>query len=88
MKNVASFIKLRVVSMAFALLLLCTSAGFAQTTAAFQFDTTLVRGLQWRNIGPFRGGRVDAVPGVTSQPLVYYFGATGGVWKTESAGKT
>ncbi len=89
MKNVASFIKLRVVSMAFALLLLCTSAGFAQTTAAFQFDTTLVRAMQWRNIGPFRGGRVDAVTGVTSSPLVYYFGATGGgVWKTEDAGIT
>jgi photosystem II stability/assembly factor-like uncharacterized protein len=43
--------------------------------------------LQWRLIGPFRGGRVTAVAGVVSQPLVYYFGATGGgVWKTTDGG--
>ena len=43
--------------------------------------------LQWRSIGPFRGGRVTAVAGVPSQPMVYYFGATGGgVWKTTDGG--
>jgi photosystem II stability/assembly factor-like uncharacterized protein len=43
--------------------------------------------LQWRSIGPFRGGRVTAVAGVVSQPQVYYFGATGGgVWKTTDGG--
>ena len=37
--------------------------------------------LAYRQIGPFRGGRVTAVAGVPTQPLVYYFGATGGgVW--------
>jgi photosystem II stability/assembly factor-like uncharacterized protein len=46
-----------------------------------------LKGLQWRSIGPFRGGRVTAVAGVTAQPNVYYFGATGGgVWKTTDAG--
>jgi len=46
-----------------------------------------LKSLQWRSIGPFRGGRVTAVAGVTSQPLVYYFGATGGgVWKTIDGG--
>ncbi|HJZ71627.1 MAG TPA: hypothetical protein VKE51_07775 [Vicinamibacterales bacterium] len=45
--------------------------------------------LRWRNIGPFRGGRVTAVAGIASQPLVYYMGATGGgVWKTDDAGLT
>ncbi|MCA1585950.1 MAG: glycosyl hydrolase, partial [Acidobacteria bacterium] len=45
--------------------------------------------LRWRNIGPFRGGRVTAVAGIAGQPLVYYMGATGGgVWKTEDAGVT
>ncbi|HZI47867.1 MAG TPA: hypothetical protein VFD75_08705, partial [Pyrinomonadaceae bacterium] len=39
--------------------------------------------LQWRSIGPFRGGRSTAVAGVASQPMVFYFGGTGGgVWKT------
>ncbi|HEV2765301.1 MAG TPA: hypothetical protein VGV38_20125, partial [Pyrinomonadaceae bacterium] len=46
-----------------------------------------MRGLRWRLIGPFRGGRVTAVAGVPSQPFVYYFGATGGgVWKTTDGG--
>lgn len=44
-------------------------------------------GLQWRNIGPFRGGRSNAVSGVPNDPLTYYFGGVGGgVWKTEDAG--
>jgi photosystem II stability/assembly factor-like uncharacterized protein len=46
-----------------------------------------LKALQWRSIGPFRGGRVTAVAGVASQPMVYYFGATGGgVWKTTDGG--
>jgi photosystem II stability/assembly factor-like uncharacterized protein len=45
--------------------------------------------LAYRQIGPFRGGRSAAVAGVTSQPFVYYFGATGGgVWKTTDGGVT
>ncbi len=44
-------------------------------------------GMEFRLIGPFRGGRVDAVTGVRGQPLVYYHGATGGgVWKTVDGG--
>ena len=46
-----------------------------------------LRLFQYRQIGPFRGGRVAAVAGVASQPNVYYFGATGGgVWKTTDGG--
>lgn len=45
------------------------------------------RPLAYRPIGPHRGGRVTAVAGVTAQPFVYYFGATGGgVWKTTDGG--
>lgn len=44
--------------------------------------------LEWRCIGPFRGGRVVAVAGDVSNPTVFYFGAcAGGVWKTEDAGQ-
>src|SRR5438876_6988360 len=44
-------------------------------------------GMEFRNIGPFRGGRVTAVTGVRGEPLVYYFGGTGGgVWKTVDGG--
>src|SRR3954466_8166277 len=46
-----------------------------------------LKALQYRLIGPFRGGRVGAVVGVPSQPNVYYYGATGGgVWKSTDGG--
>jgi hypothetical protein len=51
------------------------------------YDSSIVQGFQWRLIGPFRGGRANAVTGVSTQPFVYYAGYTGGgVWKTENAG--
>lgn len=43
--------------------------------------------LEYRHVGPTRGGRVTAVTGVASQPNVFYMGATGGgIWKTEDYG--
>ena len=43
--------------------------------------------LEWRCIGPFRGGRVVAVAGHPVDSNVFYFGATaGGVWKTTDGG--
>lgn len=53
------------------------------------YDTTLYNALEYRNIGPYRGGRSAAVAGIPGQPLTYYFGATGGgVWKTEDGGSS
>ncbi len=50
---------------------------------------SVIDGLEWRMIGPYRGGRVTAVTGVEGKPNLYYMGATGGgVWKTENAGTT
>ena len=47
-----------------------------------------MEGLQFRPIGPFRGGRVTAVAGVVGKPLTFYFGGTGGgVWKTVDGGQ-
>lgn len=44
-------------------------------------------GFEYRNIGPFRGGRVVAVAGHPRDPMVFYFGAcAGGVWKTIDGG--
>src|SRR5215469_4645480 len=52
-------------------------------------NDTLFHGLTWRNIGPFRGGRVSAASGVIGEAGTYYVGAAaGGVWKTTSAGAT
>ena len=45
-----------------------------------------LEGLQYRNIGPWRGGRVTAVAGSAKEPFTFYMGATGGVWKTTNAG--
>ncbi len=76
--------------------LLFTYAADAQrnaraTTApsTLQYDESLYNGLEWRGIGPFRGGRSAAVAGVPGKPNLYYFGATGGgVWRTTDAGTT
>jgi len=47
----------------------------------------LLSAVEWRMIGPFRGGRVGAVAGDWSDPRVHYFGSTGGgVWKTTDGG--
>jgi len=53
------------------------------------FTPSLYSSLEYREIGPFRGGRAAAVTGVPGQPKLFYFGATGGgVWKTEDGGIT
>jgi photosystem II stability/assembly factor-like uncharacterized protein len=54
-----------------------------------KYPTNLYSALRWRNIGPFRAGRVNAVTGVIGQPSVYYFGSVGGgVWKSSNSGRT
>ncbi len=64
----------------------------APTPAAGQvqeLDPALFADMEWRNIGPFRGGRSVAATGVTSQPYTYYMGGVGsGVWKTTNAGQS
>src|SRR3989454_6671639 len=53
------------------------------------FDTSLYNALEWREIGPFRGGRVTTVAGHAGEPLTFYFGGTGGgVWKPTDGGLT
>jgi photosystem II stability/assembly factor-like uncharacterized protein len=57
------------------------------TPSAPAFNAELYKGLKWRNIGPFRGGRSNAVSGVIGNDQVYFTGYTGGgIWKTEDAG--
>ncbi len=52
-------------------------------------DQSFLTHLQWRFVGPFRGGRAPAVAGDPDNPLVFYFGTGhGGVWKTIDAGLT
>ncbi len=50
-------------------------------------DESMLSSLEWRLVGPFRGGRVPAVAGHPTDKGTFYFGAcAGGVWKTTSGG--
>jgi len=52
-------------------------------------DENALKGMKWRQVGPFRGGRALAVAGVAGDPETYYFGSVGGgVWKTTNGGLT
>ena len=64
---------LSVLTIAIVSLLLLVPIAIAQ-----QYDPSLYSGLRWRMIGPFRGGRVNAVSGVVGQPDTFYFGSVGG----------
>jgi hypothetical protein len=81
------------------LLSFCTAVLFCLHTSAQKQKTTTVattsatnyedvfKSLKWRNIGPFRGGRANAISGVKGNDKLYYVGYTGGgVWKTEDGG--
>jgi photosystem II stability/assembly factor-like uncharacterized protein len=61
----------------------------ADSAADSSVDPRLFGALEWRGIGPFRGGRALAVAGVPGDPTTFYFGAVaGGVWKTTDGGET
>src|SRR5436190_23181152 len=68
----------------------------AEPLAAQAFDSTRyarapqeLRGLRWRLVGPFRGGRAVAVVGDPTKRNVFYFGSVnGGVWKTTNGGSS
>lgn len=63
------------------LILLATAIGAAEV------DPALIAGMKWRQIGPFRGGRVVAVSGVPGDLSTWYFGGVGGgVWKSTDVG--
>jgi len=59
----------------------------AKAEGKYQFDEKLWSGMQWREVGPYRGGRAIAIEGVSGEPNTYYFGGVaGGVWKTTDGG--
>lgn len=54
-----------------------------------QIEKSLYQNLEYRMIGPFRGGRTVGAVGIPSQPNVFFFGHNnGGVWKTDDYGRT
>ena len=74
----------------FALASLALAVFFTFPAAPFaEVDENNFEGLDYRLVGPFRGGRVTAVAGHAADPLTFYMGATGGgVWVTHNAGQT
>ena len=53
------------------------------------YDEKLYSAVEWRNIGPFRGGRSAAVTGVPGKSTLFYMGSTGGgVWRTKDGGSS
>ncbi len=66
------------------LLAILTHDAFSQSIDEKQYE-----GMEYRLVGPYRGGRSAAVTGVPSQMLVHYMGTTGGgVWKTSDGGQS
>src|SRR5262249_19682698 len=59
------------------------------TGAAVRVNQSLFGALQWRGIGPYRGGRALAVAGIPGDATTFYFGSVaGGVWRTTDGGNT
>lgn len=82
-RNLVTFILLVFVSY-----LSAQKASNSNQNSQTAIDQKLYSSLEWRHIGPFRGGRSCAVVGVPGKPNLFYFGATGGgVWKTENGGR-
>ncbi|SPE35992.1 conserved exported hypothetical protein [Candidatus Sulfopaludibacter sp. SbA6] len=69
--------------------LLFALASLLPAVSAQNFDPKLYSALEWRTIGPFRGGRTVGVAGIPDQPNVFYIGVNnGGVWKTDDYAHT
>jgi len=67
-------------------IVLCVFA-FIPTLSAQTLKEDTLKGMKWRLVGPFRGGRVLAVAGTAGDANTYYFGSVaGGVWKTTDGG--
>jgi len=67
----------------------CGMSDFAFAQTGQRIDPEhLSQVMNWRNIGPARGGRSVAVAGSVTDRNLFYFGATGGgVWKTTNGGE-
>ncbi|MGL5947159.1 MAG: WD40/YVTN/BNR-like repeat-containing protein, partial [Sediminibacterium sp.] len=69
--------------------LLLIAYTFPLSSFAQSYPSDYFKALQWRNIGPHRGGRTVGACGVPSQPNVFYIGVNnGGVWKSTDYGRT
>ena len=54
------------------------ASALAISAAAQAYNEAQFKGMKWRGIGPYRGGRVLAVTGIPGSPFTYYFGGVAG----------
>ena len=84
--------RLQVIAMLTLLAILCSLPNSASAQERDQNDVvhpSLLENMEYRQVGPFRGGRSTAVGGFPDDPHAYIMGTTGGgVWITEDAGET
>jgi photosystem II stability/assembly factor-like uncharacterized protein len=60
-----------------------------ETAESGKNEDPLFKGMKYRIVGPFRGGRSLTASGIPGDPTTYYFGATGGgVWKSTDGALT
>src|ERR1700693_3629009 len=87
MRSLVTFLSFGLASApSLALILLVPCLGRATVS---DINPALLDGMKWRQIGPFRGGRVVAVSGVPVDPDTWYFGGVaGGVWKSTDVGSS
>ncbi|MFT4738625.1 MAG: photosystem II stability/assembly factor-like uncharacterized protein [Paraglaciecola sp.] len=87
-----NFNTMKTIKYTFLLLLALSFAAHGQrkkkpTVDTEKIDVSLFEGIQWRNIGPFRGGRSVSSTGIYQDTRTFYMGSTGGgVWKTTDGG--
>src|ERR1700683_2062466 len=71
------------------LLVILLTVALPKVSGAEISTESIVQDMQWRLVGPFRGGRTRAIAGVPGQPHTFLAGAVnGGVWKTDDDGRT
>ncbi len=81
--------KVGMLLLTFCLFTISTNSQRRKSNATPKVPAELYSSLEYRSIGPHRGGRSAAVTGVPGEPNLFYFGATGGgVWKTLDGGRT
>lgn len=65
-----------------------TQNNSAASASATEVNAAIMKSMQWRLIGPYRGGRSVSVTGHPKDKMTFYMGTTGGgVWKTTDGGK-
>ena len=64
-----------------------TLVSFSPSARAQQLDAKSLSALKWRLIGPYRGGRAEAVEGLPGTNTYFFGSVDGGVWKSEDAGQ-